>query len=443
MTNLKSTKKALMLSVLSLLLCFTMLIGTTFAWFTDSVSSANNIIKSGNLDITLEYWDGDDWADVEGSSEIFDKDALWEPGYTKVVYLKLQNVGSLALKYQLNVNIVYELSGTNVAGETFKLSDYIHYDVTDMAATSQAEFEAEMFADRTEAMMGTDASTDPLISTNYVKTTELLAESAPVYIAMVVYMPTTVGNVANHKTGTPASVIELGVNLFATQHTYEEDSYNDQYDADAFVPQSSAPKAEVNVTNGKWIETSTHGTIWMNTGLQFEPGHTYEESLENPYGLWHADFVVSADKDIPASSVILPGYYAAYCDDYNNGAWIGLDSTDVIPAGTEIRLIRVLSEALGGDITVNYQDICKFGNDGTGFLCGVAAVDVNQDGTYEAAGATITVELRLYEVPAQGECGEGGGCKHPYSDCEIGADNYVTVGTYSYTIPTDVEATNP
>ena len=58
MTTRKGTKRALLMSVMSLFLCFAMLLGTTFAWFTDSVTSANNIIKSGNLDIELEYWDG-------------------------------------------------------------------------------------------------------------------------------------------------------------------------------------------------------------------------------------------------------------------------------------------------------------------------------------------------------------------------------------------------
>ena len=58
MTNAKSTKKALIASVLSLVLCFTMLLGTTFAWFTDSVTSSNNIIKAGNLDVEMYWADG-------------------------------------------------------------------------------------------------------------------------------------------------------------------------------------------------------------------------------------------------------------------------------------------------------------------------------------------------------------------------------------------------
>ena len=51
----QNTKRALLLSALSLLLCVCMLVGSTFAWFTDSVTSANNIIKSGNLDVELYY----------------------------------------------------------------------------------------------------------------------------------------------------------------------------------------------------------------------------------------------------------------------------------------------------------------------------------------------------------------------------------------------------
>ena len=57
MTNIKTTKRALLSSTLALFLCFAMLLGTTFAWFTDSVTSANNVITAGNLDVNLHYWD--------------------------------------------------------------------------------------------------------------------------------------------------------------------------------------------------------------------------------------------------------------------------------------------------------------------------------------------------------------------------------------------------
>ena len=73
MNNTKTTKKALFSSVVALVLCFTMLLGTTFAWFTDSVTSANNVIQSGNLDVVLEYksnW-SDGWVTVDENTKIF------------------------------------------------------------------------------------------------------------------------------------------------------------------------------------------------------------------------------------------------------------------------------------------------------------------------------------------------------------------------------------
>ena len=138
MTN-KSTKKALLLSVLSMLICVAMLVGTTFAWFTDSVTSGRNTIKAGNLDVVLEYWDGDSYEAVDQYTKLFDDEALWEPGHTEVAYLKVSNAGTLALKYQLNVNVYEEVTGTNVAGEEFYLSDHLVFKVVDKKIETSAD----------------------------------------------------------------------------------------------------------------------------------------------------------------------------------------------------------------------------------------------------------------------------------------------------------------
>ena len=87
MTTKYSTKKALISSIVVLALCFSMLIGTTFAWFTDSASSNGNIIKTGTLDVEMYYADGtkavpttvDGWTNVTTGGPIFDYDN-WEPG---------------------------------------------------------------------------------------------------------------------------------------------------------------------------------------------------------------------------------------------------------------------------------------------------------------------------------------------------------------------------
>ena len=107
MTKQKATKRALLMSFLSILLCVSMLIGTTYAWFTDSVTSAGNIIKSGTLDVEM-YWKD---ATATGAQKTY-KDASegaifnydkWEPGYVEAKNVKISNVGTLALQYHLNI----------------------------------------------------------------------------------------------------------------------------------------------------------------------------------------------------------------------------------------------------------------------------------------------------------------------------------------------------
>ncbi len=226
MTN-KSTKRALLASLLALVVSISMLVGTTFAWFTDSVTSGRNLIQSGNLDVELEYFNGNAWVSVQDATDIF-SDELWEPGHTEVVYLKVSNKGSLALKYQLGINIWTETAGVNVYDEAFKLSDYILFDAIDI------DGEADFFATREDALKATDDV--DFISTGFTKGSSL-EKNGEEYLALVVYMPTEVGNEANYKPGTTAPSIELGINLVATQYTYESDSYDDQYDAGAEYPE--------------------------------------------------------------------------------------------------------------------------------------------------------------------------------------------------------------
>ena len=222
-----SLKKSLVASVIMLAICVTSLIGTTFAWFTDSVSSSNNIIKSGTLDIVLEYYDTKTgkWNDVKGSSDILSGD-LWEPGYVDVAYLRVKNNGDLALKYALSVNIVSETTGISASGADVKLSDYIYFDVDSRNGKDNP------YSDRDDAMKIATGKTT--ISEGYTKSGTLEAGSDYVYLSMVVYMPTWIGNEANCDVANPAS-IDLGINVFATQASVESDSFDDQYDKDTTV----------------------------------------------------------------------------------------------------------------------------------------------------------------------------------------------------------------
>ena len=231
MKKKRTTKQMLLYSTLSLLLCMSMLMSTTFAWFTDSVTSANNLIQSGNLDVELEYArskDGklSDWKDVAGSSEIFDPNSLWEPGKTDVVYLKVSNTGTLALKYELMINILNETVGYNKEGEEIHLSDYLVSKVIDMGNT------LDPFSSRSSAI---NVAGKTMGIKDYVSPVSILAPGESEYLALIIYMPEDVDNSANSR-GPIVPSIELGINLMATQAAYESDSFDNEYDRDAYLP---------------------------------------------------------------------------------------------------------------------------------------------------------------------------------------------------------------
>ena len=252
MAKRKSAKAAFLSSAVAMLMSCSMFVGATFAWFTDSVTSANNIITSGNLDVELEYWNGSQWEDVNNKSDVL-TNTLWEPGVTEVAYLRVANVGSLALKYQLGINIVSETEGKNVAGETFKLSDYIEFGVIE-------NVNGEVGAYATREAAAAAVTEAKKISEGYTKT-DAMTSGQELYLALVVYMPTEVGNEANHD-GKVVPQIDLGINIFATQYTYEDDSFGSDYDEDATLPDTWDGTSDTS-----WY-SETENTFKMSTAEQ-------------------------------------------------------------------------------------------------------------------------------------------------------------------------------
>ena len=228
MSNRKSAKRALLTSALAIVLCMTMLIGTTFAWFTDTASTGVNRIVSGNLDIELEYKNKgtEDFRTADANTPVFDESALWEPGYVEYVVLKLSNAGSLALKYKLGINIANEVGSTNVYDNAFNLSDYIRFAVLDGDQSDLGR----------DALVAAADGKDAVLNTGYTSEETPLKATESKTVTLVVWMPTTVGNEANHAKEAVTPSIDLGINVVAAQYTYEKDSFNNQYDKDAQYP---------------------------------------------------------------------------------------------------------------------------------------------------------------------------------------------------------------
>ena len=198
MSNRKSTKRALLGSVMAMVLCLAMLIGATFAWFTDTASTGVNKIQAGNLDVALEMKDGDNWVSAGGKTLTFKtKDnraadqILWEPGCTyELPQLRVVNKGNLALKYKIQI--------TGIQGDA-KLNEVIDWTINDAAI------------DLTEGHLTAGQQGDAFTIKGH--------------------MQDTAGNDYQNLT-----IDGIGINVVATQDTVESDSFHNQYDADAEYP---------------------------------------------------------------------------------------------------------------------------------------------------------------------------------------------------------------
>ena len=228
MTNSKSTKRALLTSALALLMCVTMLVGATFAWFTDTASTGVNKIQAGNLDVKLMYsTDMVNWKEATDQTKLFDDNALWEPGYTQVVYLKIVNAGKLALKYEAGFSKNYTSNrGKNVNGDWYRVDNYLKIGTAETTTK---------FANR-EDVWSAIAATEKTLAKDVMLTDgwiTLKAGEASEPFAVAIYMPTSVGNEANASRYRPSSVSGLGIEVRATQATVESDSFDNNYDANA------------------------------------------------------------------------------------------------------------------------------------------------------------------------------------------------------------------
>ena len=272
MNNKKATKRALLTSVMTLVMCVVMLVGTTFAWFTDTASTGVNKIQAGNLKMEVTYKntvDGD-FVEVDEATPVFNKDALWEPGHVEFAVLNVKNIGTLALKYKLGINIADEKSSTNVYGKEFKLSDYIKFAVIDGESVNLAN------RDKLVAEAGAGTA----LNAGYTNEDHLLAGAtgSEKTVTLVVWMPKSVGNEANYKVaeGITAPSIDLGINVVATQYTYERDSFDEKYDKDATYPvivsnQQQANDAITNATDKKaTISIASGQTITLDSGIAHE-----------------------------------------------------------------------------------------------------------------------------------------------------------------------------
>ena len=225
MLGRKNTKRALINSVIALAICFALFAGTTLAWFTDSVSSVNNRIVAGNLKVDLvmdKELTGDYVSVANGNGSIFregeiaqnSSETLWEPGKTQIVYLGVRNVGSLAVKY----NVIVDVTDNGLASA-------LEYAIVDGATA------ADLANVTSWAQLTASAAPAPVQPGRQVAAPNgRLDVGETDYFALAVHMKEDAGNEYQDKN------VIIDVAVTATQAAVEEDSFDNLYDADAPLP---------------------------------------------------------------------------------------------------------------------------------------------------------------------------------------------------------------
>ena len=253
MNEKKQTKKALIMSVTSMVLCVAMLVGMTFAWFTDTASTAVNKIQAGTLDIDLlmSTDGGASWSDADGHTLNFmkknadgtltqDENVLWEPGATFVLpRLKIVNKGNLALKYKVVIS--------GAAGNT-ELLDVI-------------KFTANKDNVQNDIRNGSEIVNGTFTATGDSKVIDISAK-----------MDENAGN--KYKGMTLSGV---AITVYATQLNYEYDSNGNVYDENAQYPTA--------VTTAEDLKTTVNSA-------------TEPVSIKLANNITTDDFVIPSDKNV-------------------------------------------------------------------------------------------------------------------------------------------------
>jgi predicted ribosomally synthesized peptide with SipW-like signal peptide len=208
--NKKQYKTIALALSLCVIFLWTMLgTGISLAWFNDTSTDTKNIFHVANFDLAVSYKDkSGEWIPVDGSTSVFDDDAIYEPGYAQVVYLKVENKGDCDFQFQSAVSVDKYTEAINRLGQPFSLHEHLKFGAV-FSESEQAA--ADEVKDRDDA-----SRIATMKLSNYWDKSTTIEAGGVTYMAMVVYMPIEIGNESNYY-GDVIPKIELGLVFNATQ----------------------------------------------------------------------------------------------------------------------------------------------------------------------------------------------------------------------------------
>ena len=340
MNNKRATKRALLTSVMALVMCVVMLVGTTFAWFTDTASTGVNKIVSGNLKVDIIGADSDSHIEklnfTKAAGAPDGEQLLWEPGCRYVTEgFKIKNAGNLALKWKAEINkdniVDGKVEESTIAKDGKSLLDVIDFYV----------------------VTSTDENADAVAIENFTGNLAKGAESGVYYIKGV--MQTSAGNDYQDLT-----LEGITITVYATQDTVENDSFGNEYDKDATYPVASAAEMKTALATGgivsvnKDIKTDNIGDTAADRVIISEPTTlNLDAKIISPDNMGNNNInfcalIVDADTTINAgeNGGIDTGVNGGYGINVRNGATLTINGGSYYGGGTAVQVQE-------GTVTIN------------------------------------------------------------------------------------------
>lgn len=183
--------------------------GTSLAWFTDTDEEVKNVFHFAEFDLEVSHrLEDGSWETIQQDTKIFNDEALYEPGFVQIAYLKVENKGTVPFLFQTSVVVSNYTRGTNIFGQQFNLQDHLRFGLV------TEESEAELYETVATRNLAKECANMPL--NNYDTNAAVLEAGGTIYMALIVRMPEEVGNVANYR-GNTIPTVELGLIVNATQ----------------------------------------------------------------------------------------------------------------------------------------------------------------------------------------------------------------------------------
>ena len=329
MNNKRATKRALLTSVMALVMCVVMLVGTTFAWFTDTASTGVNKIVSGNLKVDIIGADNENHVEklnFKNAAGAEGEALLWEPGCRYLtVGFRIANKGNLALKWKAEINKdnIVDGKAAPTAKDGKSLLDVIDFYV----------------------VTSTDENADAVAIENFTGNLAKGAKSGVYYIKGV--MQTTAGNDYQDLT-----LDGITITVYATQDTVENDSFGNEYDKDATYPVASAAEMKTALATGgivsvnKDIKTDNIGDTAADRVIISEPTTlNLDAKIISPDNMGNNNtnfcaLIVDADTTINAgeNGGIDTGTNGGYGINVRNGATLTINGGSYYGGGTTVQV---------------------------------------------------------------------------------------------------------